>query len=307
VVHNDQAFSVSLFLRQNTPPQTSARWSRAATSHFEIGRDPLPVEAQKGRRLFTFALNRKVGGESRFACASCHPDGRHDGLVWHIGAGPRRTQILATKVHATGPFNWLGSEDELSGNIINTVHRLGGSGISKDDAKALSTYLTLYMDGLDNPNRGKNPGLVALGKELFHSEQVGCGSCHDASTSFTDGMSHDVGTTSQREIAIWKRFQHIKKGLLPGAPPQKRLPAKFGRRIMSLRGGMDPNDLQEPPIAYNTPSLRHAWAHTGYLHDGSRRSLRELLTVGNQGNTMGNTSHLNIQEIDALEAYIKSL
>lgn len=72
-------------------------------------------------------------------------------------------------------------------------------------------------------------------------------------------------------------------------------------------GGMDVASLKEPPIAYNTPSLRNAWAYGAYLHDGSRSSIRELLTLGNQGDKMGTTSHLKSQEIQALEAYIKSL
>ncbi|HIA02020.1 MAG TPA: hypothetical protein EYN66_08935 [Myxococcales bacterium] len=315
IVHNEQSFSVSLYQRQRRSRGARPLWNRAARAQFEIARDPLPPEAQKGRRLFTFALNPKVGGPSRFACSSCHPDGRHDGMVWHIGSGPRRTPILAARAQGTGPFNWLGTEDRLSDNIVKTIHRLGGSGITKEDAGALSTYITLYMDGMDNPNRGKEPALVAQGKELFHSEQVGCSSCHDGSSAFTDGMLHDVGTTSAKEIAIWRRFRRLKNGgHLPGAPPRVRVQAEaFGqrnnglRRFISPMGGMDAASLKEPPIAYNTPSLRNAWAYGGYLHDGSRSSIRELLTLGNQGDKMGTTSHLQSQEIQALEAYVKSL
>jgi cytochrome c peroxidase len=313
LVHNSQEFSVSIYARHPSPPVGPTRWARKAVSQFEISRDPLPQKARRGRRLFTFALDSRIGGRSRFACASCHPDGRHDGMVWQIGAGPRRTPILATRVQGTGPFNWLGTEDKLESNVLKTVHRLGGAGITQEEAASLSTYISLYMDGLDNPNQGRNSALVSEGRRLFHSGAVGCSGCHDSSTEFTDGSMHDVGSTSAVEVAIWKRFQGNRQlGLRPGGPPQQLLlqiepfgpPARNRRRAIPVKPLIA---LKEPPIAYNTPSLRHVWAHSRYFHDGSRRSLHDLLTRGNKRNQMGNTAHLDSHQIDALEAYLKSL
>lgn len=56
----------------------------------------------------------------------------------------------------------------------------------------------------------------------------------------------------------------------------------------------------------NTPTLTGIAATAPYLHDGSARTLRDVL-VWARGGTMGDTSMLSDAELDALEAYLKSL
>ena len=60
------------------------------------------------------------------------------------------------------------------------------------------------------------------------------------------------------------------------------------------------------PLATQTPTLRGVSASAPYLHDGSSKSLRDLLERVRDG-SMGNTSSLDAREMDALEAYLKSL
>jgi mono/diheme cytochrome c family protein len=56
---------------------------------------------------------------------------------------------------------------------------------------------------------------------------------------------------------------------------------------------------------FDTPSLRFVGGRAPYFHDGRYATLRALLT-GSDG-TMGHTSHLTASELDALEAYLRSL
>lgn len=56
----------------------------------------------------------------------------------------------------------------------------------------------------------------------------------------------------------------------------------------------------------NVPSLRAAWNTGPYLHDGSARTLREVLTE-NPANQHGTTAHLSSAELDFLVAYLRSL
>lgn len=56
----------------------------------------------------------------------------------------------------------------------------------------------------------------------------------------------------------------------------------------------------------NTPSLRGVVATGPYLHDGSADTLRDVLELSRTG-AMGDTSMLSAAEMDALEAYLKSL
>jgi mono/diheme cytochrome c family protein len=71
-----------------------------------------------------------------------------------------------------------------------------------------------------------------------------------------------------------------------------------------------PHDVQSRTTAdrvdaFDTPSLRFVGGTAPYFHDGRYATLRELL-VGIDGR-MGNTGHLTPQELDDLEAYLRSL
>jgi DNA-binding beta-propeller fold protein YncE len=310
-VHNAHSYNVStVSLRDNMNTTNRNRWDLPSQELGTIGRNALPASATRGRRLFTFNLDNRIGGSSRFACASCHPDGRHDGRVWQIGAGPRQTPILASRLEGTGPFNWLGTEEQLEDNIVKTVHRLGGTGITEQDAADLAEYMTRYMPGLDNPNRGQNRPLVAEGRRIFEDDTAGCSGCHDARRGFSDGQRHEVGTTTAREFDLWRRFGQTQR---PGGPrppssvPQAENTLQDPRSRPNGMPIMPPEAVPEAPVAYDTPSLRHLWASGPYYHDGSVRSIRELITTGNPNDRMGHTSHLSARQLDALEAYLKSL
>jgi mono/diheme cytochrome c family protein len=58
--------------------------------------------------------------------------------------------------------------------------------------------------------------------------------------------------------------------------------------------------------ATQTPSLSGIAASAPYLHDGSAPNLRAVLAFAAEG-TMGDTSTLSTHELDALEAYLRSL
>lgn len=58
---------------------------------------------------------------------------------------------------------------------------------------------------------------------------------------------------------------------------------------------------------FDTPTLVETWRTAPYLHDGSARTIQEVLTTGNHGDQHGRTSHLSPQEIEDLAAYVLSL
>ncbi len=312
-VHNAHSYSVSPvdFAAQLPKEGDARRWTVKSGASAVFARNPLPETAARGRRAFTFALDPRVGGANRFACASCHPDGRHDGMVWQIGAGPRQTPILAGRLFGTGPFNWLGTEDKLHENVKQTVRRLGGTGCTDQQLDDMTEYLSRYLPGLDNPNRGHDVAELAMGRELFHDAEVGCSSCHDSTTRFTDGANHEVGTTTKLEADLWARFGKPKnakpktRGKRPGGPRARVPPPAPGGRFNPMGGITEP--IPEAPVAYNTPGLQHLWASAPYYHHGGSKSLEHLLTAGNAGDRMGKTSHLTAVQLKALVAYLKTL
>jgi cytochrome c peroxidase len=58
---------------------------------------------------------------------------------------------------------------------------------------------------------------------------------------------------------------------------------------------------------FDTPTLVETWRTAPYLHNGSARGIREVLTTQNHADQHGKTSHLTPQEIDDLAAYVLSL
>lgn len=307
-VHNGQSFDVSVVDLELGDPdafvkaaheelkshRAGSALSFVAPERASFGADPLSKVAARGRRLFTYALDQKVGGFNQFACASCHLDGRSDGLVWHIGAGPRQTPILAGRVAQTkGPFNWLGTEDDLVDNIRQTIRRLGGSGVPDEDLRALAVYLSGHMPALDNPYLGtgglaSSAEVVAQGRALFNDSDVGCANCHAPDESFTDEAFHDVDTVGDEEATTLRKL--------------------IARRMDQQRQPQPPREpLPTLPLKFNTPSLTHLWASAPYYHDGSAGSLEQLLAAGNPGDRMGKTSHLTAAERAALTAYLRTL
>src|SRR5262249_25280327 len=66
-------------------------------------REPTPFEV--GRKIFHAIGDVRISLDGR-ACASCHPDGRDDGLVWATPEGLRQTPTLAGRLDGAAPFGW---------------------------------------------------------------------------------------------------------------------------------------------------------------------------------------------------------
>lgn len=155
--------------------------------------DPLAPEVAAGRRLFFSELDRRISRDGR-SCGGCHPDGRDDGVVWKLGAGPRQTPTLVGRLDR-GPYGWLGKHPQLEGNIAETIGRLGGTGLLDADLRRLAAFL---REGLVRPDRpesteSKDP-LAIRGRALFTSENVGCSGCHRLDTEASDRALHVVGS-----------------------------------------------------------------------------------------------------------------
>ena len=60
-------------------------------------------------------------------------------------------------------------------------------------------------------------------------------------------------------------------------------------------------------IPFDTPTLREIWRTAPYLYNGSAKTMKEVLTIFNNGDKHGATSKMTEQEIEALEEYVLSL
>jgi cytochrome c553 len=132
--------------------------------------------AQRGRSLFRMGNDSRLSTGGVMACSSCHPEVRADGLLWRIQGSSLNTPMLAGKVIGTHPFKWDGGDKNIKTSLMNTVTRLGGSGITESQAADIGAFLA----EIKRPRTPsiKSPTRVARGEKLFRSKATGCTTCH---------------------------------------------------------------------------------------------------------------------------------
>jgi hypothetical protein len=247
-----------------TDPEGEPREVAASTRK---ARPPTSVEV--GRAIFHATDNRGVSSDGR-ACASCHPSGREDGLVWGAPDGPRQTPMLAGRLGSTAPYGWNGTRDTVAGHMAQTIKRLGGTGLAPHEADAVIAYITTLDPPKSHPPKPHEAPLVDRGRDLFDS--TGCSGCHIAESAFTDGFSHDFEAS--------------------------RAPKRGPKRAKGA-------SIQEKIATFDTPSLRFVGGTAPYFHDGRYASLRELLS--DKKSSMADLSKLAPADERALEAYLGTL
>ena len=170
----------------------------AATAKVAAGPSVAPSalsdKQHQGLVMFHTA-SRQVSQNGSMACASCHPDGRADGLSWRIEKRELQTPVLDGRLAGTHPFKWDGTDATLKDSMTSTMKRLGGTGLDKDQTDALASYLEA-LPAPRTPSEDKT--MVARGKQLFESAELGCTSCHDG-TSYTDGERHKLASATLPE------------------------------------------------------------------------------------------------------------
>jgi hypothetical protein len=250
-------------------------------SLLELGPSGLPKKAELGRQLF-FSSSTKVS-EGKLACATCHPDGRDDGMVWSFGLSRRQTPSLAGRLDGTAPYNWLGTAPTLEESIRQTITRLGGSGLKPREVQALALYIRDYLPKPRRPEPLQSVAEVGHGAELF---QGSCAGCHVPGAAFTDGLAHAVPYARPSD-------------------PRAKIVAFLGTGfVRSQARGL--GNVSETEAAFDTPSLVDLALTAPYLHDGQARSIEEVLDL-TEG-TMGDQDRcLSSDERSALLAYLATL
>jgi mono/diheme cytochrome c family protein len=145
-----------------------------------------------GRKLF------HTSTRSGLACASCHPEGRDDGLVWEFeGIGKRRTQSLAGNILSRAPYHWNGDMDSLD-TLMHDVFAVRMSGGEPTRSQKLS--LGPWLERIPAP-KGVTGDAAAIdrGRALFDSADVACTTCH-AGATLSNNQLFDVGTGARFKV-----------------------------------------------------------------------------------------------------------
>ena len=189
------------------------------------GEDVLDPEVVQGRRLFFSATDSAMAAHSGgISCATCHFDGRNDGLTWTFamadGLARRQTPSLAGVVSETTPVTWTSDVESVAMEVrLTSRDRMGGSGATVSQSYDVEAYIdTTPYPSLANASL--DPAAVERGREIFHGTAE-CATCHSGA-QYTDRIAYDmfgltnVMTPTLRGIAATGPYLH------DGAAPDLR-------------------------------------------------------------------------------------
>lgn len=241
--------------------------------------DSFSTEFLLGRQLFHRTDDPRMTADG-IACASCHPEGGDDGHTWATPEGPRQTLMLAGRVTGSEPYGWSRGKPNLHEYITDTMSRLGGGSLDRNDVEALA----FYVKSLKAPPRANiEVSLAEKGRAAF--EARGCKSCHiDA--------PQDSGLT-ESFASVMRASAHDTEAQ-PDFAPILPKPKDVGSKTENDDVG-----------AFDTPSLFGVRLTAPYYHDGRYDTLDALLA--DPKSSMGEVSRLSVEERAAIKSYLESL
>lgn len=179
------------------------------------------------------------------ACASCHPEGEDDGLVWNLPE-PRRTPALGGGLLDSAPYHWLGDLRDLPALYTEVFEgRMGGPSLSRADTEALTAWLDA-LPSIDAPPV-VDMDAVDRGARIAARSALGCDTCHFGRAR---QESVDVGTgrafqpPSLRGLAF--RAPYLHDGCAPTLADRFGRCATRGHGVTERLTSRELNDL----IAY---------------------------------------------------------
>jgi hypothetical protein len=169
-------------------PITANKWIRGP----ELAASVRDAAVERGAEIFRRGEDFSLG--DALACASCHPEGRSDGLTWRLGRSILQTPILAGRVNETSPYKWTGEDQNLRASFRHTIERIGGDPelIEESDLRDLEAYLLSLAP--PRPPSGHDAEALARGRTIFEDQ---CSACHEGERS-TDRERHEFVTTLRK-------------------------------------------------------------------------------------------------------------
>jgi len=250
--------------------------------------DPMPAQLRFGQQLFFSANSDEypITTNHWIACATCHMEGRSDGVTWLFAQGPRDTPTNAGGMLGTG-FLFRTADRNQVQDYWHTINVEQGGAFDPTAEATLLDAITAYVNfAIPLPVPPTTDPIMAMrGQQLFEDSTVGCSGCHSGAR-FTDSGSgnptldlggtvllHDVGTCNT--------------GAFPDVAHE------------------DVDGHARAACMFDTPSLSGIASTPPYLHDGSALTLKDVLeqTRG----TMGDINGLSADDEAALVEYLRSL
>jgi hypothetical protein len=266
--------------------------------------DPTGRIVQHGKELFNSSIGPITANAAIHAneglmadhgwcsCASCHPNGLTDGVVWMFPSGPRFTTPLNGTFDKTNPtrqraLNWSAIFDEVADFELNTRGVAGGRGLillsdgtSDPNVKAFDPpsagrssdrdSITTYVQTIRSPISpvDDNDTQAKKGRKVF--QQAGCVNCHSGSlwTTSTVAFAAPPPTT---ELSVEQGTAQLTGQLRPVGT------FNTGDSFELIGTGANISKQALGQLGFNIPSLLGVFAFAPYLHNGTAVSLDDIL------------------------------
>jgi cytochrome c peroxidase len=241
-----------------------------------------PEKIALGKQFF---WDKRWSRSGTVACVSCHDpnhgwaDPRRSSVTWEGKPTDRHSPTLVNRLFSDRQ-QWTGARASLEDQAMKArdqnpelvVKHLGavpayqeqfrkvfGTDLNAEGvAKAIAAYVRTILTGNSPYDRFRAGNVHALspaaqrGLGLFEgrSHGQGCVACH-AGFNFTDEGYHNIGVGMDRENPDWGRYVVTNKEADKGA--------------------------------FKTPTLRNVAKRPPYMHDGSMKTLEEVVAFYNRG------------------------
>jgi cytochrome c peroxidase len=260
-------------------------WDGRALSLEDQAQGPVmnPVEMFGGDGHAWNGAVRRVRGQDKYVKqfrAVFGTDPTRDGIAKAI-ATYERTVLSGNSIHDRADLAMrIRAEDEGTGKYeikaADYESVLKAAFDTKDEPALTALGLDVAKDRAKVPAVAKS---LNAGRALFFGK-ARCNSCH-VGDNFTDNQFHNLGVA-------------VKDG---------QLPANALGRFATLPTGHKSTDLIG---AFKTPTLRHLLGTAPYMHDGSERTLEDVVEFYDRGGNANEFLDAKMRDFDAEKAYLRS-
>jgi len=187
-----------------------------------LGPVPRLTQERRGELLFNDAT---ICYQQWQSCASCHPDGRVDGLNWDLmndGQGnPKNTRSMLLS-HRTPPAMAEGVRMSAETAVRAGISHILFAERPEQEAADIDAYLkSLRPTPSPHLVHGRPSPAAERGRRLFEDERVACHRCHPEPL-YTDLGMHDVGTRNRVDrvsrfdtptlVEVWRTAPYLHDG-----------------------------------------------------------------------------------------------
>ncbi|MED0670951.1 cytochrome-c peroxidase [Aneurinibacillus aneurinilyticus] len=283
-----------------------------------LGEMPVPADnpmsankVELGKKLY---FDPRLSGNNKTSCMSCHVPGAGygDNLPTFVGfegfKGARNSPTIINAGYYTSNF-WDGRaaslEEQALGPIQSEAEMNQNLDVLVKELKSVPAYVDEFKAVFNDEINAKN---IAKALATFERTIV----IND--TKFDRFLKGDKGALTEQQIEGMKLFAGKANCMSCHAGPTLSDQSFHNIGIEGDDGRYGVTKQEADKGKFRTPALRGI-AHTApYMHDGSIKTLREVIEYYNKGggahpnkDPLMQPINLNDQEIDALVAFLEAL